>query len=78
VIVLEMLTGKRLSDLRVMFSDASFVSELQKALGATLSADEARAVANLLWPAFDPEPRRRPAETQTWAEELAAAIDQKN
>jgi serine/threonine-protein kinase len=78
VIVLEMLTRKRLSDLRVMFSDASFVSELQKALGVALSADEARAVANLLWPAFDPEPRRRPVETQMWTDELSAAIDQKN
>ncbi|MCU1336807.1 MAG: Protein kinase [Bryobacterales bacterium] len=77
VIVLEMLTGKRLPDLRVMFSDASFLGELQKALGVTLSQDAAQRVANLLGPAFDPEPRRRPANTRAWAEELAAAIYQK-
>ena len=69
VIILELLGGKRLADLRASFSDASFVDELAEILG------NERAAA-LLAPAFDPDPRRRPASVKHWSEQIAAAIDQ--
>ena len=42
VIVLEMLTGKRLAELKTMFSDPSFQEELEKALAASLDEDAAQ------------------------------------
>jgi serine/threonine protein kinase len=76
VIVLEMLTGARLAELNVMFSDPSFQSELEKALRTGLSADAAKSVADRLAPAYNPEPRRRPSALSVWAEEVAAALNQ--
>src|SRR5262249_24054149 len=67
VIVLEMLTGKRLADLKAMFSEPSFGGELEKALRSSLSLNAAKAVADRLAPAFNPEPRARPAGVKTWA-----------
>ena len=67
VVVLEMLTGKRLGDLRAMFSDAGFVEELAALLN---KPDAAEKIA----PAFDPEPRRRPGPVDVWANLIAAAI----
>jgi streptogramin lyase len=69
VIVLEMLTGKRLTDLRAMFFDPPFREELRKAL------DDAR-LCELLCPAYDPEPRQRPQDVRKWAGDVADAIGQ--
>jgi len=69
-----MLTGARLAELNVMFSDPSFQSELEKALRTGLSADAAKSVADRLAPAYNPEPRRRPSALSVWAEEVAAAF----
>lgn len=74
VIFLEMLTGKRLADLKVMFSDASFRAELEKALRAGRSEHGAKAVAALLALAYDPDPRRRPLDVRAWSEEVAAEL----
>jgi serine/threonine protein kinase len=76
VIVLEMLTGKRLAELNVMFSDSSFQSELENALRTSLDQDAAKSVADRLAPAYNPEPRRRPAAVSEWAEQVAAALNQ--
>jgi hypothetical protein len=76
VIILEMLTGKRLADMKAMFSDPSFPSELEKALRAVLGRDAAKTLADRLAPAYDPEPRRRPGVVNTWADEVAAALNQ--
>jgi serine/threonine protein kinase len=75
VIVLEMLTGKRLADLKAMFSDRSFQGELEEALRASLGKNAAKTLAGRLSPAYNPEPRRRPSGVKTWAEEVAAALD---
>jgi len=69
VIVLEMVSGKRLSDLKATFSDSSFLGELEKALKKI-------ELAARLMQAFDPEPRRRPSDVKLWAEQVAAAFDQ--
>jgi serine/threonine-protein kinase len=76
VIILEMLTGKRLSDLKAMFSDASFADELNEALGARLTAEAAAGIGSVLLAAFDPDPRRRPADVPEWVERLASALGQ--
>jgi ligand-binding sensor domain-containing protein len=69
VIMLEMLKGKRLSDLRSSFSDPSFEAELSSVVGN-------QEAASLLAPAFDPDPRGRPASVSEWAERIASALDQ--
>jgi serine/threonine protein kinase len=76
VIVLEMLTGKRLADLRSTFSDATFGEELAEALRGALGGNGAKLLAERLAPAYDSEPRRRPEDVKQWAEEVAAALDQ--
>ncbi len=67
VIVLEMLTGKRLTDLNTMYSDDAFRRELEKAVGPEL--------AGRLGPAFDPHPQRRPQEIGKWSVEIAAVLE---
>jgi ligand-binding sensor domain-containing protein len=74
VIILEMLTGKRLADLNAMFSEASFRGELEKALRSCASKNAAKTLTDRLSVAFNPEPGRRPAAVETWAEEVAAAL----
>jgi ligand-binding sensor domain-containing protein len=76
VIILEMLTGKRLSDLSAIFFDPSFQGELENALQARLGVGAAKIVAAGLSAAYDPEPRRRPSAVKAWSEEMAAALDQ--
>jgi serine/threonine protein kinase len=75
VIILEMLTGKRLADLNAMFSESSFQGELEKALRGCSSKDAAKILAGHLALAFNPEPGRRPPSVKAWAEEVAAALD---
>ena len=74
VIILEILTGKRLAALNAMFSDPSFQPELENVLGTRLDPDAARHLANLLAPAFNPQPRNRPSEVATWSEDVAHAL----
>ncbi len=66
IIVLELLTGKRLADLRTSFSDPGFLAELSELIG--------ERAAQCLAPALDPEPRRRPSSVEDWSEKLADAI----
>jgi serine/threonine protein kinase len=74
VMVLEMLTRKRLADLRTMFFELAFQDELSKALAQVLPPAAAPPVAQLLGPAFDTEPRRRPQDVEKWSRELADAM----
>jgi serine/threonine protein kinase len=76
VVVLEMLTRKRLADLHAMFFEPDFQDELEKVLTAELGITKAKALASLLRPAYDPEPRRRPADIGKWAAETADVIVQ--
>jgi hypothetical protein len=74
VIVLEMLTGKRLSDLDAMFSEPSFGRDLEKTLRSALSKEMAKDLAARLAPAYDPEPHRRPTDVKQWSESVADAL----
>jgi serine/threonine protein kinase len=67
VIILELLSRKRLADLRAAFSDASFKDEVCAAVG-----NEVAGV--LLAAAFNPEPRRRPVSVQEWSDKIASAL----
>ncbi len=67
VIILEMLTGKRLAALKAMPSDPSFQAELENAL-------QSRELAELLAPAFDPQPRNRPPDIAAWTERFSGSL----
>jgi len=74
VIILEILTGKRLAALNAMPSDASFEPELEHALEARLLLESARVLANLLARSYNSDPRRRPADVVSWTEDVADTI----
>jgi serine/threonine protein kinase len=74
--ILEILTGKRLSDLNTMCAEPAFAEELEKTLAATLGAGVAKRLASLLVPACDPDPRQRPADVKIWGEQVAATLGQ--
>jgi hypothetical protein len=74
VIILEMLTGKRLANLRAVYCETAFQDELAVVLRARLNVDAATRVGELLAPAYDPDPRRRPAEVRAWARQIAQAV----
>jgi hypothetical protein len=76
VMILEMLTGKRLGDLKAMSLDASFVEELESLLAARVGAGDARRLAKILLPAFNSDPRARPAAVEPWSLEVAVVLDQ--
>jgi serine/threonine protein kinase len=67
VVILEMVGGKRLADLRSMYNDETFVDELSLLLRNPDAAEK-------LAPAFDPEPRKRPGPVDVWANLVAAAL----
>jgi serine/threonine protein kinase len=75
VIILEILTSKRLAALNAMFSDLSFQTELENVLRSRLDPEAARLLADLLTPAYNPQPRNRPADVTEWSNQLAAVIN---
>jgi serine/threonine protein kinase len=75
VIILEILTGKRLAALNAMFSDPTFQPELENVLRTRLDPDAAGHLAALLTPAFNPQPRDRPSEVATWSDQVASTIE---
>ncbi len=74
VIILEILTGKRLAALNAMYSDPSFQAELENVLRSRLDPEAARHLADLLAPAYNPQPRTRPSEVELWASLVAHAL----
>ena len=75
VMILEMLSGSRLPDLNVMISDDAFPDALGRALEhLVVPANLPRLVSNLSQ-CYAAEPRRRPTDVGSWAEEVAALLD---
>ncbi len=74
VTTLEMVTGKRLADLTAMFSDDQFADELTRTLIPVVGSG-ASLLACRLARAYDPDPRRRPADVESWAKEVSASLD---
>jgi ligand-binding sensor domain-containing protein len=75
VIILEVLTGKKLAGLKASSYDVEFCDELAATLAARIGPDASHKAAQHLALAFDPEPRRRPADLQIWAGEIAGLVD---
>jgi serine/threonine protein kinase len=75
VIILEILTGKRLAALNAMFSDPTFQPELENVIQTRLDPEIAKHLAALLTPAFNPQPRNRPSEVATWSDQVASTIE---
>jgi len=73
VVILEMLSGKTLSDLAAAFSDAGFAVELAAALRPAAGEERAAALAELLAASYGPVPARRPGAEQL-SEPIAAAL----
>jgi hypothetical protein len=74
VTILEMVTGKRLADLTAMFSDDQFADELTRTLIPVVGSGAALLACRLAR-AYDPDPRRRPADVECWAKEVSASLD---
>jgi len=75
VIILEMATGKRLSDLHAYYSDGAFRRELEDALRQSAGSAVAGGLADSLLPAFHPDPRLRPQDILAWTEQIAALLE---
>jgi serine/threonine protein kinase len=75
VIILEMLSGNRLSDLSAMFPDEEFLPEVTADLTQVAGAHAATKIAVLLIRGFHPEPKSRPRDPAVWAEEIAALLE---
>ena len=76
VVILEMLTGKRLSDIRAMFSDPTFRHEIEKLLNDNFKSNQVPHLAELLISGLNPEPRRRPSDVNQWTQKIAAILQQ--
>jgi ligand-binding sensor domain-containing protein len=75
-ILLEMISGVRLSDLPAHSSTGGFEGELAKALSRTLPKVRASSVAHVLRPAFHSDPALRPARLKQWVEEVCARVQE--
>jgi ligand-binding sensor domain-containing protein len=74
VIVLEMLTTRRLSDLGSMYAEPGFTGELERVLSGPLGSRKAAELARTLTPAYAPQPRDRPPDADLWALDVEAAL----
>ncbi len=74
VMILEMLTGKRLPDLNAIVSEDGFADALERALSDTVNSPRVPQVADLLRRCYAPEPSRRPKDVRLWSEELAELL----
>ena len=71
VIILEMLSGKRLPDLKVMVADEAFPAALSEVLVPVVGAAVVGRLVAKLCEAYSPVTRRRPADVRLWADEVA-------
>ncbi len=75
-ITLELLTGQALFNLGSHYSSDSFVWELEEMLGRAVGMELAHPFASLLYPAFSPQPDKRPHRAAAWANEMTAILAQ--
>ena len=74
IMLLEMLTGKRLFEVGRLFSDPGFQTAIEELLAGNGEVDAIAEVARRLVPAFDPDPRLRPADVRAWSADIAAVL----
>lgn len=75
VMVLEMLSGKRLPDLNAMVSDDAFAAALGRALSQMVAPQNLLPLVRNLCQCYAAEPQRRPKDVGAWADEVAALLD---
>jgi serine/threonine-protein kinase len=75
VIIIEMLTGKRLSDFESVGS-GQFVGDLKMGLLTVLPPSTAETMAGMLCQALELDPLKRPARVAPWSAGIAAACPQ--
>ncbi|HUS06039.1 MAG TPA: protein kinase [Bryobacteraceae bacterium] len=75
VMILEVITGRRLADLRVLVSDEAFAGELARVIGSAVGPEISNPVVHELSKAYDPRPQGRPSNVEDWSETLAALLD---
>jgi serine/threonine-protein kinase len=75
VIVLEMLTAKRLDEVSVSYTHPAFGRELRQILLSSIDASIATEFANELLRAYDPEPRNRPRDVALWCQALSDLLE---
>lgn len=75
VMILELLTGKRLADLRILFSDDTFHDELERVVECAVGPDVAKAIVSELAKAYDPRPQGRPSDVRAWSGALAGLLE---
>ena len=75
VMILEMLTGRRLADLNALFHEPAFPRAVEELLTNQVGRVEAaRVVTECLLPAYDPDPQNRPVDLLLWSERLAKVL----
>jgi ligand-binding sensor domain-containing protein len=75
VMILEMLSGKRLADLGAMVSDEAFPSALARALRHTVVPEKLPLLVENLRRSYSAEPQLRPSEVGPWADAVAELLD---
>jgi serine/threonine-protein kinase len=75
VVILEMLSGKRLADLGVMVTDDAFPDALGQALSHSVVPENLAPLVENLRRCYSAEPQRRPSEVGPWAETVASLLD---
>jgi hypothetical protein len=75
VVILEMLSGKRLADLGVMVSDDAFPDALGQALSHSVVPENLPLLVENLRRCYSAEPQRRPTDVGPWADDVASLLD---
>lgn len=75
VILLEMLTGKRLSDMEVLSMDDGFAVELGRLVEPFVGVERAPELTACLVPAYAAKPGARPSDMLRWSEQLASLLE---
>jgi serine/threonine protein kinase len=74
VMILEMLSGKRLADLGVMVTDGAFPDALGRALAHVVAPENLPLLVENLRQCYSAEPQRRPSDVGPWAEAAASCL----
>jgi tRNA A-37 threonylcarbamoyl transferase component Bud32 len=75
VMILEMLTAKRLANIGAMVSSEAFPAHLARALSDAVTAEKLPLLVENLCRRYSVEPQRRPPGAGAWSEEVAALFD---
>lgn len=75
VMILEIISGHRISDLGLLFSDKLFRAELERVLQSSVEAHVLSPLAAELSKAYDPKPQARPSDPRIWSGAIADFLE---